>query len=242
MKLNTKFLLVVLLLVQFVLLGCSDIKSLNTPRQEQVQISGNNTGEKVLLDAPIISQMPEYRNGCEVTSLTMLLQYAGVQVDKKTLAEKLRKDETPLVMNENGNIISWGDPNDGFVGDITGKKKGFAVYPGPLIELMEQYLPGRAVNLTKQPFENLLKSIDNQRPVIVWITADFNLPDRFEEWQKDGKKIRVAFDEHAVLLVGYDKNNCYINNPYNGMKNQEVNRETFKKIWNAMGSMAVSYK
>lgn len=51
-------------------------------------------------------------------------------------------------MSKNGDITQWGDPKEGFVGDITGKNKGYAVYVQPLQELMEQYLPNRTVNLT----------------------------------------------------------------------------------------------
>lgn len=221
-------------------IGCVSNRKANPPQGEPIQ--KENSDEKVLLDAPIISQKPELKNGCEVTSLAMLLQYTGINVDKITLAQEIKKDKTPLELDKEGNIKTWGNPNDGFVGDITGENKGFAVYPNPMIELMEQYMPERVVNLTNQPFDILIKSIDLKKPVIAWITVDFKLPDKYQEWKKNDQKIKASLDEHAVLLTGYDKNNCYINNPYNGLKNQQVNKDTFKSIWSAMGSMAISYK
>ena len=236
---NIKLSLIAILIISSFLSGCPG--GMESKQYKESDSRRQDTLEKVLLDVPIIPQKPELINGCEVTSLAMVLQYAGVEVDKITLSQNIKKDETPLVMN-NGDIISWGDPNDGFVGDITGKKRGFAVYPGPLIELMEQYIPGRAADLTNQPFESLMGFIENKKPVIVWITVDFNPPNKYDEWYKVGKKVKATFDEHAVVLVGYDKENCYINNPYNGVKNQAVNRDTFKTIWTSMGEMAVSYK
>lgn len=245
MRYGLKLLLcAILLFTNISFTGCSNNKSPTPPQDENTQKQSTETesDKKVLLDVPIISQKPELKSGCEITSLTMLLQYEGIKVDKMTLAEKIKKDETPLVLDEKGKIKKWGNPNDGFVGDITGKNDGFAVYPKPMLELMEQYMPRRSENLTKQPFESLLKSVEEKRPVIVWVTIDFKPPKKYEEWEKNGTKIKATLDEHAVLLVGYDKNNCYINNPHNGKKNQEINRDTFVDIWNIMGNMAISYE
>jgi uncharacterized protein YvpB len=226
----------------------SDTQKYSTKTESRIRTessssaSSDTAGNKaVLLDAPIISQKPELSSGCEVTSLAMLLQYAGVKVDKMTLAQNIKKDETLIAFDENGNITRWGNPNDGFVGDITGQNEGFAVYPKPMLQLMEQYLPGKSVNLTSHPFETLLKSIEQGRPVIVWVTVDFQYPDKYEEWKKNDVIIRATLEEHAVLLVGYDQNYCYINNPYNGIKNQAINKDTFAYIWNTMCSMAITY-
>lgn len=243
------YILTAVLLIYIAFTGCSNERRANPLQAEDNkeqntggQIPQTKINEEVLLDAPIISQKPELKCGCEVTSLAMLLQYGGVKVDKMTLAHQIKKDGTPLVLDKNGGIEEWGNPNDGFVGDITGKDRGFAVYSKPLIELMEKHLPGRAVNLTNQPFESLLEFISQKRPVVVWVTTNFRNPQKYEEWQKNGTKIKAALNEHAVLLVGYDRNYCYVNNPLNGMKNQKVNKEAFKKVWETMGRMAVSYK
>lgn len=198
--------------------------------------------KKILLDVPIIAQKPELDNGCEVTSLAMLLQYAGVDVDKMALAEEIRKDDTPVVYDEAGSIQSWGNPEKGFVGDITGNQIGFGVYTGPVLELLNQYLSGRGKDLSGQPFEALLEKIDEGKPVIVWVTSEFEVPEEFTEWESGSGTIKITFDEHAVLLVGYDDTFCYINNPYNGKKNQQVNKENFTEVWDSMGSMAISYK
>lgn len=37
---------------------------------------------------PIIQQLPELPTGCEITALTMVLQYYGLDADKITMAEK----------------------------------------------------------------------------------------------------------------------------------------------------------
>lgn len=207
-----------------------------------IKTSYQQKKQKVLLNAPIISQKPELYNGCEVCSLVMLLQYSGIKVDKMTLARKITKDKTPIVLDKRGHITMWGDPNVGFVGDITGKAMGYGVHVSPMIELLERYLPGRSVNLTSQSFDKILNSIDKKRPVIMWVTVDFAPSNNFICWRKNGRTVKVTFKEHAVLLVGYDQNYCYINNPYNGMKNQKIKREIFIRNWTSMGRMAISYR
>jgi len=214
--------------------AAKDLESSPTHKEKKSQ---------VILDAPIIKQNPELRCGCEVTSLAMMLEYAGVKVDKMQLAGEIKKDRDAL-MKEGDKIVEWGNPEEGFVGDITGKTPGFGVYNKPIYQLANQYLPGRAVDLTGQPFSALLDSLNQGRPVVVWLTTDLDPPHSFKSWKdgSDGEKVRVTFQEHAVLLTGYDEKYCYINNPLNGQKNEKLPIEEFKKIWTDMGSMAVSYK
>ncbi|WP_409174508.1 C39 family peptidase [Brevibacillus fortis] len=195
---------------------------------------------KMILDVPIISQKPELKYGCEVTSLAMLLQYAGQNVDKKLLAEQVKKDPEPLVKN-NGDIKEWGDPNNGFVGDITGVRKGFAVYNKPLEELLRRYMGERTVNLTGGSYQTLLDSVAAGHPVVIWTTGDFRLPTEWESWYKDGKKVVAPFDEHAVLLVGYDGKYAYVNDPLTGVKQQRVPHTSMKTSWEALGKQALSY-
>ena len=200
--------------------------------------------QKVLLNVPLIAQNPELKYGCEVTSLTMVLQYAGKQVNKNILAQKLKKDTDPLMVNKKGDIIRWGDPNEGFVGDMTGRNKGYAVHVKPLQALMEQYLPDRTVNLTGQSFDHVLLHLKKERPVVLWTTGDYRKPDRFESWYHKGKKLNVALDLHAVVLVGVDADHRYIylNDPLSEKKAVRVKKDNFIPSWNALGKQALSYE
>lgn len=196
--------------------------------------------ESNILNVPIVKQNPELYNGCEVSSLAMLLQYKGIKADKMALAKQIKKDTTPLVSDNHGNIISWGNPDYGFVGDITGKHKGYGVYDKPLEELLEKYMPGKAVDLTGKDIDSLYMNVQNENPVVVWVTVNFAAVKNFVTWKNNGKDIKATFSEHAVLLVGYDKNYCYVNNPYNGQKDEKISKDAFEDVWESMGSMAVS--
>ncbi|KEO84693.1 C39 family peptidase [Tumebacillus flagellatus] len=194
-----------------------------------------------VLNVPVIAQNPELYNGCEVTSLTMLLQSAGVSVGKNELARNVRKDPTPEVKDANGQTISWGDPNTGFVGDVTGSGRGYSVYHGPIAEELGRYLPGRAVDLTGHSFDDVLNAVGNGKPVIVWTTDTFSPTDDWVTWKSPTGTVRATFSEHCVLLVGYDGNTVTVNDPLDGTRKQ-VNLAAFQQAWVQLGQQAVTYQ
>lgn len=108
------------------------------------------------LDVPIISQRDPYNpsrnlvSGCEITSVTMMLQYAGANVDKVQLAYEMP--------------YSSFDPNQGFVGNPFGK--GWTIYPPALMNLVRKYT-GSAINLTGLEIK---RNLDDGKPVVVWMT------------------------------------------------------------------------
>lgn len=197
---------------------------------------------RAMLDVPLVKQNPELRYGCEVTSLTMMLQFAGVNTNKMELFSAIKKDSDPIQRARNGDIISWGDPADGFVGDMTGKRAGYAVFDKPMEELVNRYLPGRAVNLTNRSFDEVLKHVSKGFPVVVWTTGDYRLPDRPESWSHGNETITSPLDLHAVVLVGFDEQNVYLNDPLSGRKQHAVNKQQFIGSWNALQSRAISYQ
>ncbi|MDQ1003909.1 uncharacterized protein YvpB [Neobacillus niacini] len=198
--------------------------------------------DSIMLDVVLIKQNPELKYGCEVTSLAMVLNHAGVNTDKMDLYRSIQKDPDPIKRGTNGDILNWGNPADGFVGDMTGRQAGYAVFDKPMEALVNQKLPGRAINLTNQPFERLLEHISAGYPVVVWTTGDYRLPDRWESWNHGQQVIKTPLDLHAVVLVGYDANNVYLNDPLSGKKQVRVGKNQFIESWKALQSRAISYK
>lgn len=186
-----------------------------------------------LLDVPLIRQLdpPLLYNGCEVTSLAMILNYSGIKVTKNDLAAQIQK--VPLTYN-NG---QKGNPNVGFVGDMV-HGPGYAVNNGPIYQLAKKYAGVRAVNLTNSPFTDLLKEISQGKPVWVITTVNFVPVSDFETWNTPQGKIQITFSEHSVVITGYDDHYIYINNPY-GDKNQKVDRDEFEEAWEQMGKQAI---
>ncbi|MEK4222681.1 C39 family peptidase [Bacillus sp. FSL W8-0116] len=200
--------------------------------------------ESVLLDSPLIPQLPELPRGCEVTSLAMLLQSAGVSVDKMELAKEVKKNPATYLV-ENG-LIFFGDPDNGFVGDMyTLSKPGLGVYHKPILELANKYLPEgkKALDLTGADFEELKVHLSDGRPVWVIINTTYNkLPDSaFQTWHTESGKIKITYKEHSVLVTGYDDQYVYFNDPLTNVKNQKAPIDSFEKAWVQMGRQAITY-
>jgi len=195
-----------------------------------------------MIEAPIIRQRPELPSGCEITSLTMLFNFKGIDKDKMELTREMKYDPTPLKLGAKGEVVSWGNPNTGYVGDPTGRTgRGFGIYHTALLELMQTYIP-TGFDLTGSEFEELERQIQDGIPVVVWTTLDFNMTDRWVVWDTPIGPIRTTFMEHSVLLVGYDEQYVYVNDPYTGKANLPIEKDRFIQTWEAMGKQAISYK
>ena len=218
-----------------------ELKKQEELKKKEEEERRKNPPKSVILDVPLISQLPELKNGCEITSLAMMFRFASIDVDKMTLASKVIKDNTPLVYDNSGKIVYWGNPSKGFVGDITGKKPGYSINPEPLRALMEEYIPNKSLILTDCEFSDIEKILVDNRPVIVWVTNDFKTPAREAQWLSNGEVINANFSQHAVILTGFDEKNIYYNDPLSNTKNKSVDKTSFKNIWTMMGKKAVSY-
>lgn len=184
----------------------------------------------------VISQFPELPTGCEATAAAMLLKWAGLKVTKQEVAKALPKGNLPNEVN--GSLIG-GNPEVVFVGDPF-SDDSYGVFHKPIHDVINKFLPGKAVDLSGRPFESLLHQIDKKIPVIVWATIGMIEPEISTEWvDSKGNKVVWKIPEHALLLTGFDDEFAYLNDPYTGTE-RKVNLQKFKDIWHAMGSQAVT--
>ncbi|WEG13208.1 C39 family peptidase [Pullulanibacillus sp. KACC 23026] len=193
----------------------------------------------VVINTPVISQLPELPRGCEVTSLAMLLNQAGVKVDKMTLAQQIKK-----VPFHDGSYI--GNPNDGFVGDIYNlKNSGLGVYHGPVADLAKNYLGNKVDDMTGQDWSAVEKKLDEGHAVWVIINSTFKkLPaddPYWYNWSTREGPLRVTYKEHSVLVTGYGPDTVFANDPLSGKQNEQLNKTDFIAAWKQMGNQAISY-
>ncbi|WP_026592968.1 C39 family peptidase [Bacillus sp. UNC437CL72CviS29] len=187
-------------------------------------------------NVPFIKQLPELQRGCEVTSLAMLLQYKDVQVDKMQLASEVNK----VPFKENN---LRGNPHEGFVGNIyTKSEPGYGVYHQPIFKLAEKYVPEKTINLTGREIEDIYKVISSGSPV--WVIANTTFQplaeDSFETWNTNKGDVKITYYEHSVVVVGYDQNYVYMNDPLANNPNKKVSRSEFERAWEQMGKQAIT--
>jgi uncharacterized protein YvpB len=229
--------------VQSVKLWLDSPEPISVPTvEEDYQVEIIPIKDSVLIDAPILWQMPELPRGCEVTSLAMLLQYKGIAVDKLTLAKEVKKN--PADYKLAGGKIYFGDPNEGFVGNMyTYTEPGLGVYHKPIAELAEKYLPGKIKDLTGADFLELKVHLSDGRPVWVITNTEYEKIDEsfFQTWYTPNGAVSVTTKEHSVLVTGYDQNYVYFNDPLLGEKNKKAPMQDFLEAWVQMGRQAITY-
>lgn len=210
-------------------------------RSKQIVYSKKRPKKKVM-SAPLVRQMPELPRGCEVTSLSMMLNHAGIKSNKMVLAKQVKK--APEKLKYINGKKHFGNPHYGFVGDMYSfSKPGFGVFNGPIEDLANKYMPGRIVNLTGVSFDTVLNYVGAGKPVWVINTSWFSrVPSKYwKTWYTPQGPVRITMKEHSVLVTGYDSKYVYFNDPLDGTKNKKRLKKHFVEGWTQYGKQAISY-
>lgn len=204
---------------------------------------------KILLTVTPQTQGPQLPNGAEVTTLSMLLSAVKHPVSKVTLAKHLHIDPTKEVIksykDSSGQnvfqIIKWGDPNVGYVGNMYQPGKGYGVYHGPILALLKKEYPKHGVDLTGKAFSTILATVGRRTPVEVWSTLTFQPTHSWISWLSPQGKILATPKENTGLIVGYNKikSLIYVDNPGNG-KLETIPMKPFVQAWKQLGSQAIT--
>jgi uncharacterized protein YvpB len=191
------------------------------------------------LDVPLIKQRPELPTGCEGVALTMALQYYGINVDKQTIVDQMPLDATLATRNEDGSIKTWGDPEDGFVGDP--RDDGITINPNPLKQVLDQYRNG-GIALYGKDFSVVQNYVASGKPVLVWFTISHEMP-ILRYWHTPaGKEVFAPRPLHCIVVTGVDSNFVYFNDCEStelSGKDVKVEKNKFIKIYDAMGRRAL---
>lgn len=219
---NRKIML--LAMVMSLLVGCSFFSG------------GNLAGSARIDNVPLVLQYPELPRGCEITSLAMILQYRGYDVDKMELEEK-------IVYEPFESKGYKGNMHDGFVGAMdTLDEDGLGVYVEPIVNLARKYASfWKVKNLTGKEPEALYAAIEAGNPVWVLTNARFKeLEDtQFITWKTEEGSMQVTYRQHSVVMTGYDENYVYVNDPLKSETDIALNRADFEAAWIQMGSQAM---
>lgn len=217
-------------------------------------------------NVPFLNQMTlGYPMGCEAVSATMAAKYEGYNVSVETIIENTPTDElgkrqetiTKEVVNkvlneETGeieNIITteeetvWvaENPFKYFVGHPAKTKYqgSYGCYSEPIITAL-QASGISCTNISGGSVDTLYDHIRIGKPVVVWCRENAQDLTEGVTWQyPDGSGEYVELvGEHCAVLIGYDENYVYLNDPAVG-KGVKQDKEKFESNWYKLHSQAL---
>lgn len=209
--------------------------------QISAEVKKSNSGTQ-LTDFDIIEQYPELPTGCEITAMTMVLNYYGYNVDKVTMAlDYMPKVQAEFYRSEDGRLMGP-DLENFFVGDPT-EETGYICGTGAIVTAANAYLTDVGSDMTAVAMKNaqpeeLYDLIDQGTPVVIWCTI--NMEDRAETdgwYREDGTYMEWSTNDHGAVLIGYDEDTVTVADPI--YSRITVSRVQFEKIFAERGGQCV---
>jgi uncharacterized protein YvpB len=184
---------------------------------------------------PILYQMPELPTGCEITALTMLLNYYGLPAEKVEMATEylptLLSAET--YVGEDGRLCG-NDMDQYFIGDPT-TQNGVICGTGAIITAANNFLLDhgstlRATDQTGTVVEELYHMVSRGIPVMVWCTIGMEDRSPVQGWYtENGTYVDWSRNDHGAVLIGYSSDTVKIADPISGIV--EYEREQFESVF-----------
>ena len=197
---------------------------------------------KVLIDAPILCQFPEYPTGCESVAAVMALKYVGETTSVDNFIDNYL--ECSQRMYWEGGKYYAPSPYEYFLGDPR-SENSYGCMSTVIKQALIRYFGSadRVTDTTCVSLPNLCKTyIDNGVPVIVWASIGMIPITDGQTWLlPDGTEYTWPSNEHSLLLVGYDTSKYYFNDPYTG-KVVGYTRSTVEQRYEQLGMQSLVVK
>ena len=183
----------------------------------------------------------ELSSGCEITALTTVLNFYDYDVSQTKIADDF------LIKTQN----KLGDFHNTYVGDPNGT--AFGCYAKPIVDAANKYIKSEndafvAVDYSGTDFEDLLKLVESDVPVIIWSTtyseSSKTLQDAYSmvKWNLGDEDLTWVAPEHCMVLIGYDLENNLgiVSDPKRGIV--EYDLTTLKARYLALHSQCVVFE
>lgn len=195
------------------------------------------------IDVPYINQSVKYPTGCESVSTVMLLNYLGYDITvDEFIEEKLEKKG----FQEKEGSLYGPDPYQYFVGSPY-DPDSYGCYAPVICKALKKTVSEEyeVIDETGAKLSELtVKYIDHEMPVIIWACINMRQPVEGPYWKLygSGKEFMWISNEHCMLLVGYDEENYYFNDPYENNGVTAYPKEVVADRYRAQHSQAVGVK
>lgn len=199
-----------------------------------------------MMSVPYVNQLNDYPTGCEAASACMLLKYYGYSITMKQMVDIIPRENLEY---KNG---KWYGPdiNEKFVGDprygYRSTIRGYGAFSPVITKSLQDAIDQRngshvAKNISGCSFDELLNTVSDGHPAVVWATYNMQDPTEVNAWyiRDTGKYFEYPKGTHVMVLCGYDKNNVYIMDPYNYSTAKKFTKDSFKKHWELLNNQAI---
>ena len=183
----------------------------------------------VRIDAPYIDQSGAYPTGCESVSAVMLLHFLGIDITVDEFIDRYLKKQK---FEEREDGLYGPDPRKVFCGSPY-DSESFGCYAPVIVEALNRIFARempeagrtkgcqtkgwRAADETGTPLPELCRRyIDRGMPVVCWACINMREPVTGPQWRllETGEVFTWISNEHCMLLVGYDEDGYWFNDPY----------------------------
>lgn len=189
---------------------------------------------------PLIPQHPLYPTGCESAAAVMALQWAGEPVTMDEFVDKHLVKDTKFYYEDG--VYYGPDPREVFAGDPRTTSSYGCMSPvirRAMISALggdERVEDASGLSMTALCEQYVAQGI----PVVVWVSINMLNVYPAASWTTPaGETYTWPANEHCMLLIGYDEENYYFNDPYKG---REVTyaRSLSESRYDALGKQALA--
>jgi len=199
-------------------------------------------------EVPYIDQNEiEYPTGCEAVSATMAARYSGYVVTVATVIENMpidtkgKRQESVEIDGVPSEEWYGGNPFEVFVGHPSKKysEGSYGCYAGPIVKaLRASSVP--CTDVSGSEIDTIFNYIEQGKPVIVWCVKNAGDIKEGVNWKyEDGSGSYLELiGEHCAVLIGYDEENVYLNDPSAGASVSQP-KDKFISNWQKLHSQAI---
>ncbi|MCD8036563.1 MAG: C39 family peptidase [Clostridiales bacterium] len=199
--------------------------------------------EYLIEDFPYIAQMPELPTGCEITALTMVLNYYGYDADKVVMATDYLPTLYNIGLYKGADGKTYGnDMNSYFIGNPK-SSNGIICGTTAIVTAADSYLADcgstmTATDMTGLTLEELYRLVSEDTPCVVWCTTGMKNRVPVKGWYtEDGSYVDYSHMDHGAVLIGYSADKVTIADPLAGIV--EYSREQFEKVFESRSNQCV---
>ena len=216
----------------------SDNLQIDSKKESDFTLSEESGYNIKKINVPTICQYPDLPTGCEAVAATMVLQYYGESITAADFAsEWLRCSESFYTVN---NQMYGPDPNEVFAGNPF-SENSYGCFAGAVVNAINGNSTNcKAKSVNAKSVEWLCSEyIDKNRPVLIWATTGMKQSKNGRSWKfENGETFTWIASEHCLVLVGYNDEYYFLNDPQSG-STVAYQKDVVEKRFKELGFQAV---